>query len=45
MTASNEKPGAGRKKGLTDQQVDTISVIVIIAAIFGMVIHYLTGPG
>jgi hypothetical protein len=44
MTA-NEQPGGGRRKGLTDQQADTISVLVIIAAVIAMVVHFLTGTG
>jgi hypothetical protein len=42
MTASDEQPG-GHRKGLTDQQVDTIAVLVIVACVIGIVVHFLTG--
>jgi hypothetical protein len=45
MTEMRPEPEQGRRKGLTDQQADIVAILVIMAAVIGAVIHFLTGPG
>jgi hypothetical protein len=41
MTAADKDPKP--RKDLSDQRADTIGILVIFAAVFAAVVHFLTG--